>query len=89
VGGVATLYSHQRLALFLSSVGIVILGVAFDIAHPALEEGDKAVLRRPDRIAGVYAGSAVFAFLITTSSNTIPGWKAHAQILVIIFVSAV
>jgi hypothetical protein len=68
VGLVATLYKLINASpFFCHLLGIAILGIAFDVAATLLlKKETKAVLRRAlSGIAGVYAGSAMFAFLIT------------------------
>ena len=68
MGLVATLYKLINASpFFCHLLGIAILGIAFDVAATLLlKKETKAVLRRAlSGIAGVYAGSAVFAFLIT------------------------
>jgi hypothetical protein len=68
VGGVATLYKLINASPFYCHLlGILALGVAFDVAATLLlKKETKAVLRRVlTGIIGVYAGSALFSFLIT------------------------
>lgn len=68
VGALAALYKLINASpYYCHLLGIVILGIAFDVAATLLlKKETKAVLRRAlTGIIGVYTGSAVFAFGIT------------------------